>query len=343
MTIVVNGRFLRSPRPTGMHRVARSVVDAARAGGLDAAVLAPPGIDDPRVDRVVWSPPGRLGDHLWEQVSLPLAAHGRPVLSLLNTAPVVLRRAATMVHDLAFKVGPQWFSAGGRVYGEVVMAAARRAEVVLAPSRVVADELVQAGLDPGRVNVVRPAADGRWRRQREERVAELRRSLDLERPYVLMAGWLDPRKDVATVVQAHLQIAAGFPHDLVLVGAPSPTFPAVPLPPSPSIRVLGYVADDDLVVLMSGAAAFVYPSRYEGFGIPVVEALACGTPTIASDLPVLREASGDAAYFVQCGDVTGWSSAIEAALEGRLVAGAPPQWTWEDAGRQLVNALSPLI
>jgi glycosyltransferase involved in cell wall biosynthesis len=343
MTLIVNGRFLRSEHPTGMHRVARALVDSARARGLPGELFAPPGVADPRVDRIVWSPRGRFGDHAWEQASLPIAAKGRPVLSLLNTAPVALSRAATMVHDLAFRVGPEWYSAGLRLYGAVVMAAARRAAVVLTPSHAIAEELVQAGLRSERVRVVRPAAEEVWRPQPAERVEEVRRRFNLQRPYVLTSGWLNPRKDVQTVIEAHRQLVPAVPHDLVLVGAPSPTFRSPQPPPDSSIRVLGYVTDEDLPALTSGAAAFVYPSLYEGFGLPVVEALQCGTPTIASDLPVLREASGGAAHFVPCRDVAAWRGAMEAGLSGGLPRGQVPRWTWDDAAVQLLSALEPLL
>jgi glycosyltransferase involved in cell wall biosynthesis len=171
----------------------------------------------------------------------------------------------------------------------------------------------------------------------------VRDKFDLQRSYCLMVGWLNPRKDVSTVVAAHTQLVDDAPHDLVLVGAGSVTFRPVALPQVSSIRVLGYVGDEDLAALMSGAAASVYPSVYEGFGLPVVEALACGAPTIASDLPVLREATADAAHFVARGDVRAWAAAIRAALNGELRTGPAPIWTWDDAAGQLLSALAPLL
>lgn len=342
MTLVINGRFLRSARPTGMHRVAGALVDAALARGLDAEVLAPPGIEDPRVDRTAWAPRGRIADHVWEQVSLPLAARGRPIVSLLNTAPVVAHRAATMVHDLGFRVH-EWHAAGNRAYAATVMAAARRAAVVLTPSQAIAAELADVGLDGGRIRVVRPAVDERWHPRDAQQVREARASFGLERPYCLMVGWMHPRKDAATVVAAHARLVGLEPHDLVLVGAPSPTFAPVHLPELDSIRVLGYVTDDELAALMSGAAACVYPSVYEGFGLPAVEALACGAPVIASDLPVLREATLGRAEFVPCRDVTAWADAMCAALAGELRPSSAPEWTWGDAADQLLDALAPLI
>jgi glycosyltransferase involved in cell wall biosynthesis len=325
-----------------MHRVAGALVDAALARGLDAELLAPPGVTDPRVARHVWAPRGRLADHVWEQVSLPAAARGRPILSLLNTAPVLPRRAATMVHDLGFRVR-EWHASGHWAYGATVMASARRAAVILTPSHAIAAELAQAGFDARRISVVRPAVDERWRRREPDAIDAVRARFELQRPYCLMVGWLSPRRDAGTVVAAHARLVRDVPHDLVLVGTGSPTFRRVELPDLPSIRVLGYVEDDELAALMSGASACVYPSVYEGFGLPLVESLACEAPTIASDLPVLREATGGAAHFVAPGDVPAWEAAIRAAMAGKLRCGPAPKWSWDDAAGQLLEALAPIL
>src|SRR5437588_2156191 len=143
--LAVNGRFLRA-QPSGMHRAARALVDAARGEGVELEVLAPPGVDDPRVDRVVPGFRGRAGDHVWEQVALPLATRERVLLSPANTAPVAGRRNVVWVHDLAPLVGPHWFRPSMRAYGRLVAAVARRAMVVLAPSTAVAGELAGIGV-----------------------------------------------------------------------------------------------------------------------------------------------------------------------------------------------------
>jgi glycosyltransferase involved in cell wall biosynthesis len=113
------------------------------------------------------------------------------------------------------------------------------------------------------------------------------------RPYVVLVGWADPRKDLALAVAAHGPSSRpGRPHDLVLVGRPHPTFAPVQVPDLPSVRRAGYLPDGGLQALLTGAAALLYPSRYEGFGLPPLEAWACGTPALVSDVPVLRETTG---------------------------------------------------
>jgi glycosyltransferase involved in cell wall biosynthesis len=116
-------------------------------------------------------------------------------------------------------------------------------------------------------------------------------------------------------------------------------FAPVVVPDLDTVIRLGYVTDDDLRALLSGAAALVYPSRYEGFGTPPLEAWSCGTPAIVSDIPVLRESTEGRAIYVAPGDVNAWAAAILAALHGDLEPPAPSPRTWADAGTELIEAM----
>lgn len=337
MALVVNGRFLKR-RATGLHRVGRGLIDALRGSGVELDVVAPVGTDDPRVDRTTPAPPA-AADILWEQVVLPFAARGRPILSLANTAPLATPRGALMVHDLAPLVGPEWFGRRGRAYGRLTLAAARRSRCVVAPSRAVLDELAARGIPADRLSVVRPALPEGFGAATRDAVDAVRARYGLDRAYLLHVGWGDPRKDVATAVSAHLRVASRVPHDLVLVGSSHPNLAPVRLPSADTIRRLGYVDDDELRALLTGATAFLFPSRYEGFGLPPLEAMACGTPAIVSDLPVLRESTGGDACFVPPGDVGAWAEALTRGLAGELETRTPVAWTWADAGSALVDAL----
>jgi glycosyltransferase involved in cell wall biosynthesis len=336
--VVVNGRFLRA-RPTGLHRVARQLLAAGRAAGVDGEVVVPSGTSDPLAHRALWAPPGRAGQHLWEQAVLPRAAGARPLLSLANTAPIGARAGVVMVHDLATRVGPQWFRRELRLYGAVVVAAARRARAVLTVSEHMAADLAAIGIPAARIRVIRNAVGPEFRPAPSAAVADLRRRLDLRHPYAVMIGWADPRKDVATAVAAHRAVVGAAHHELLLVGAEHRNFAPVADPSGGTVRRIGYVPDGALPVLLSGAAALLYPSHYEGFGLPPVEALACGTPALVSDIPVLREATEGQAVYLATGDVDEWADALRAALDGRIRAGAPPAWSWDDAGRALRRVL----
>jgi glycosyltransferase involved in cell wall biosynthesis len=341
--LVVNGRFLLAPR-TGLQRVAHDLLVAARGLGLQTHTIAPgrpPGDGAALpVDRVVPAPPGRGGALVWEQTLLPVAARGRRLLSPANLAPLRARHNAVMVHDLAPMVGPQWFSRTGRLYGRLVLAAARHAETVLTVSQTVAGELVAAGIAADRVHVVRPALDAGLRPADAAAVDGVRRRYDLSRPYLLFVGWADPRKDLATAVAASDRLRASVPHDLVLVGRAHPAFAPVAAPEGDGRRLLGFVPDDDLRALVTGAAGLLYPTRYEGFGLPPLEAWACGTPALVSDLPVLRESGEGRATYVPVGDVAAWADAMRAALAGELPVPGVPAWTWNDAARSLLTALA---
>jgi glycosyltransferase involved in cell wall biosynthesis len=190
-----------------------------------------------------------------------------------------------------------------------------------------------------RVTVIHPAVDSRWAPAAADDVAALRDRAGLTGPYLVLLGWRDPRKDAATALGAHLRAARVVPHHLVLVSGGSNVFAPVTFPDLPSVVRLDAVDDEQLRVLLTGAAALLYPSRYEGFGLPPLEAAACGTPAVVSDLPVLRESTQGHAAFAPPGDVGAWTEALLAALRGDLPTPPRPTRTPADTGRDLVNAL----
>jgi len=108
-----------------------------------------------------------------------------------------------------------------------------------------------------------------------------------------------------------------------------------------SLLSLGFVTDDDLAALLTGASALIYPSRYEGFGRPALEAWRCGTVALVSDLPAIREATLDRATYLPPGDVSAWAAAMVAAVDGEIPVPEPDRWTWADAARELITSLTP--
>lgn len=237
----------------------------------------------------------------------------------------MLRSPCPMVvtlHDLApLKRRSEQLRAGMR--SKLRHLAVQRAMNVIVPTEAVAEDAVaRLGLDRERIVVIAEAPDQAMYPRSQEQVARTRARYDLPERYLLWVGCLrhpDPRK--------HIVQLAGTPRELplVLVGPTRPWAHELP-----DVILTGHVPDDDLAAIYGGAHALVLASEDEGFGLPAVEALACGTPVAACEVPALREVLGERACFVEPGDMKGL---IEAAETIARPAPAPPEWTWEDAGR----------
>ena len=225
------------------------------------------------------------------------------------------------VHDAAPITMPDAFSRRGIwFHRRGFAAAAKRARLVIAVSEFCADEITQHTAIPReRIRVVPNGVDrGPCS---EERIAQVRRELGLaDRPYVLWVGSSEPRKNVGVLVEAFARLDADLvPRRLVLV-TPDGRLPAMQSQLDAlgdRVRLLDHVARDQLFALYGGADLFAFPSRHEGFGIPVLEAMAQSTPVVCSDIPALREVAGDAARFVGAGDRDGWVDALKVLLTDR--------------------------
>jgi glycosyltransferase involved in cell wall biosynthesis len=211
--------------------------------------------------------------------------------------------------------------------------AVERAARVIVPTKTVAAEVVEhLGLEPERIAVIGEAPAPVLHARGPKEVAAARKRYRLPEEYLLWVGGLqtpDPRKRVAALARTPRELP------LVLVGATNPWAHELP-----DVTLTGRVSDDDLAAIYSGARALVFPSDDEGFGLPTIEALACGTPVVATDLPVLREVLGDRATFVESGDLEGLLAAGAAA---RRPAPAPPPWTWTDAARATWRVYSDAV
>jgi len=201
--------------------------------------------------------------------------------------------------------------------------AVERSARLIVPTAVVAEEVVEhLRIEPEQVVVIHEAVAPRLTKRAPQEVAAVRRRYRLPEDYLLWVGGLetpDPRKRIAALARTPRELP------LVLVGATKPWAHELP-----DVTLTGRVPDDDLAAIYTGARALVFPSDDEGFGLPTVEALACGTPVVASDIPVLREVLGDRATFVDGADLEGLLAAGAAA---ERPAPTPPAWTWADAAR----------
>jgi glycosyltransferase involved in cell wall biosynthesis len=285
--IAVNARAAARPELGGVERWARELsarLPALRPGGY--AVLRPPrGL-------------AHRAGHAWEQGVLPARAARLGAAALLcpaNLAPVAFPRTVVVLHDAAPLRHPGWYS---RAYAawqrRLLPLIARRALHVITVSEFSRRELGELlGLEPERVSVVPGGVDPAF--SPEADVDRARAALGLARPYVLCVASQTARKNLAALVPAARELA-GAGVDVVVAGGHRPQFAAEP--GLEALRRLGHVSEELLSGLYVGAEAFVLPSHYEGFGLPVLEAMAAGTPVVAADTAALPETCGGAARLV---------------------------------------------
>jgi glycosyltransferase involved in cell wall biosynthesis len=219
---------------------------------------------------------------------------------------------ATTIHDLVPLHHPEWTTARTRsMHGRKYANAAATCDVIFCNSAYTGRDVTTAlGVPADRIRVAYPAPKDVYRPDGA--------ATDLGAPYVLTVATLEPRKNLQVLVDAHRLL--GTELELAVVGAEG--WGEQPLLDGAGIRRLGYVSDDELAGLYRGAAVVAYPSRFEGFGIPVIEAMACGVPVVVSSHESLDEASGDAALRADPDDPGAFAAAIsQAVVEGeRLVA-----------------------
>jgi glycosyltransferase involved in cell wall biosynthesis len=239
--------------------------------------------------------------------------------------------AVVTIHDLSFFEAPRWHERSKvLLFRRAIRVAARRAASVVCPSRITADELArwcrvdaQVFVAPHGVDTVRFRPDEPSPGFDADRLGRLDPRLVDGRPWLLFVGTIEPRKDVPTLVAAFARVADRHPDALlVLAGGAGWGAAAVEgaiASSGAADRVLrtGYVDDEVVPPLLRRATAVVYPSLYEGFGLPALEALACGAPLVTSSGTAMEEVAGGAAVLVSPGDVAALADAVDAELAGR--------------------------
>jgi glycosyltransferase involved in cell wall biosynthesis len=335
MKVHVNGRYL-AQQVTGQQRYAREIVSRL-AGRMD--VIAPGGAGQ------------GIRGHLWEQVALPRRVNGGLLWSPSTTGPIAVRRQVVTIHDCAFFDQAHCFSrAFAAWYQFLVPRLARAARRIITVSEFSKQRIVELCRVPAeKVAVVESGVGSQFRPHSAEQIDAARARLSLPKDYILCVGSLEPRKNLVRLLQAWRHVQPRLDGlSLVLAGAKSHVFRDAGLPEPPAdVHLVGYLSDDLLPAVYAGARMFVYPSLYEGFGLPVLEAMASGVPVVTSDVTALPEVAGDAAVTVDPLSAESIAEGMErlagnerlrAALVDRGLARAS-QFSWERAAKETWHVL----
>ncbi len=308
----------------------------------------------PEVEHVLLGP-----RRLWTHLGLSREMLRRPPDVLFVPAHVVplAHPPATVVtvHDLGYRFFPRQHTAASRLYLDASTRfschAARR---VVADSRATSRDLQQQyGVPASKIAVVYPGLDGTLARAGDAAQKAVRERYQLPRPFVLYVGTIQPRKNLARLAEAFARLpdaCAGI--DLVLAGRPGWLTDEIQacvraLGLEDRVRFPGYVPQEDLAALLSAAECFVMPSLYEGFGLPVLEAMACGTPVICSSAGSLPEVVGDAALQFAPFDLDGLAAALarllaDPGLRREMVARGHARtraFSWERTACEVLDTL----
>ncbi|MEL7638502.1 MAG: glycosyltransferase family 1 protein [Solidesulfovibrio sp.] len=360
MRIAVNARTLDYPA-CGPKEYLACLVRALLDGGGHELVLYYPHASHlgtfPEATETVLPVRNRLA---FDWLALPLALRrDKPDVAFFpssNMPPGIPCPAVTAMLDLGyFHPTLRMYKRGDTLYmRRFIRYAARRSQRLVAISEHTRRDVLRlTRARPEHVTVTPLACDPLYRAPaRPEAVAAFRERNGLARPYVLYAGNISPRKNLGTLLQAFALAGQALPCDLALTGgmAWSEDFAAsvARLGLAGRVKRLGQVAKDDMPLLYRGATALAFPSLFEGFGLPILEAQACGTPVVCAAATSLPEVAGDGALLVDPGDAVAWAEALcrvatDPGLREALIRRGhdnEARFTWERTARLTLDALA---
>ena len=351
--VVINGRFLGQSF-SGVQRFAFNVVRALDAllkesptamRGRRFRILSPRGIRDPGFQTIEHHAVGQLRGQAWEQFELPWHARGALLVNLGNTAPLATRGQVVTIHDVASWVIPNSFTPGFRLwYRFLIPRVAHRASTILTVSQFSAAEIVKfLGVPSARLRVIYNSAEHVLEQVPEPDI--LKRAGGGGR-IVLSVGNRAPHKNSGVVLQAE-QLLLDRNYTFVHAGDELTHIFSALDASSDTPHALGRVTDGELRALYEAADCFVFPSIYEGFGMPPLEAMLCGCAVVASSAASMPEICGDAALYFDPLDPVGLANQIARIMDDDVLRDTlaergrarAREFSWKRSARALLAAL----
>jgi glycosyltransferase involved in cell wall biosynthesis len=344
--IVVNSRFL-TKEVTGIVRYASELTPHLKDICGEIIFVTPGGIVQKELSLKLGAVEfGKFSGYMWEQFELPwfLKQLGEPLLlNLSNTGPFFYKNQVTVIHDIAFIKNPDWYSRRAAILFKIIISrAAKISKQIITLSEFTKSEIIRYLKIPGeKIKVIHAAVP--------DKIINLSKNNynDYTGDYILTVSSLQPRKNISLLINCFNKLGQ---KDLKLIIAGSGnrkifSNPRLKGSSNPDIIFTGYVSDEELTGLYKNAKLFVYPSLYEGFGFPPLEALSCGCPALISNTSSLPEICGTAADYFDPYDEKSLTDALQKNLlqvtktRHKLNCSAIPSYSWELTAQSLNNIL----
>lgn len=344
--IYINGRFL-TQRMTGINRFAFELCKAMARLDISFQVITPHEIlDSYDISDFKIIKYGRGSSHIWEQIILPtffIRKHKYLLINFTGLGPIIIKKKVMTIHDIGF-LNTQWYSKSYHYfYSLFTPISAKRSIMILTVSEFSKNELIEKlKISSSKIEVIYNAVSENFIKNK------INKSLNFKKEdYILAVSSLNPRKNFNRLIEA-FQIANVHQLKLYIIGECNKVFLNTEIKDDyENIKYLGYVSEEELHLYYKNAIAFIFPSLYEGFGIPPLEAMALGCPTIVSNIPALKEVCGEAAIYIDPYDTIGIARTIENLIHNRnsleklkiLGYDRVCKYSWDDSAVKLKDLL----